>query len=82
VMAAMGRTIHERRKRSDSSPRSLYERSCTMAERVLAGQVDFIDGVDSCYSAADWAGLVDHYGDDLIQSILAEAFMCARRDAA
>lgn len=60
----------------------LYERSCTMAERVLAGQVDFIDGVDACYSAADWAGLVDHYGDDLIQSILAEAFMCARRDAA
>ena len=60
----------------------LYERSCTMAERVLAGQVDFIDGVDVCYSAADWAGLVDHYGDDLIQSILAEAFMCTRRDAA
>ena len=32
----------------------LYERSCTMAERVLAGQVDFIDGVDACYSAAEF----------------------------
>jgi hypothetical protein len=53
----------------------LYDRTRTMADRVLAGQVDFIDGVDACYSAALWAGLVDRYGDDAVQRILALPFI-------
>lgn len=57
----------------------LFERSCTMRERVMAGQVAFLDAVDAMYSAADWAGLVEHYGDDLIQEILAEAFIGTSR---
>jgi hypothetical protein len=53
-----------------------------MARRVLSGEVDFIDAVDACYSAADWAGLVQRYGDDLVQAVLAEAFMCIPRGPA
>lgn len=53
----------------------LFEKSCVLAERVRAGGLAFNDAVDLAYSAADWAGLVDRYGDDRIQSVLASAFM-------
>lgn len=47
-----------------------------MAGRVLSGEIDFIEAVDACYSSAEWAGLVHRFGDDLVQAVLAEAFMC------
>ena len=53
----------------------LFVRACTLAGRVMAGDLGFIDAVDMAYSAADWAGLIDRYGDDTVQSVLAEAFM-------
>ena len=60
----------------------LFVRACTVAERVSLGQIRFIDGVDLCYSAADWSGVIDHYGDDVVQNILAQAFMGVPRGVA
>jgi hypothetical protein len=59
-----------------------HDRACAMARRVAAGQVAFIDAVDLCYSAALWAGLVDRYGDDMVQTTLADAFASAPRRSA
>ena len=56
----------------------LYERSAILADRVLSGQLPFIDAVDMAYSAAEWSGLVDRFGDDLIQLVLADAFVGVR----
>ena len=56
----------------------LYERCLTLADRVLSGQLSFIDAVDIAYSAAEWSGLVDRFGDDLIQLVLADAFVGVR----
>jgi hypothetical protein len=53
----------------------LFKRSCTLAGRVLAGDLPFIDAVDMAYSAAAWAGVIDRYGDDVVQDVLATAFM-------
>ena len=55
-----------------------HERSVQLAYRVRRGELAFIDAVDMAYSAADFAGLVEHYGDDEVQQILARAFMDAR----
>jgi hypothetical protein len=56
----------------------LYERCLTLADRVLSGQLLFIDAVDMAYSAAEWSGLVDCFGEDLIQLVLADAFVGVR----
>jgi hypothetical protein len=56
----------------------LLDRAQMMAARVRAGQVSFIDAVDMAYSAADMSGLIQHYGDDRIQAVLAQAFMGVR----
>ncbi len=60
-------------------PRSLailLDRASIFAERVRDGDLPFIrEAVDLTYSAADYAGLVEIYGDDQIQKILAMAFM-------
>jgi hypothetical protein len=53
-------------------------RAAEIADRVAAGRLGFIDGVDMAYSAAQWAGLVDDVGEDIVQSILAAAFASAR----
>jgi hypothetical protein len=53
----------------------LHERARTLAGRVRSGEVSFLDAVDFAYSAADFAGLVQRFGDDEIQKILATAFM-------
>lgn len=53
----------------------LADRCVTLAERVRLGNLQFIEAIDFAYSAADFAGLVEIYGDDRIQSILANAFM-------
>jgi hypothetical protein len=55
------------------------ERSSQLADRVRRRELSFIDSIDMAYSAADFAGLVEHYGDDQIQEILAAAFMDERR---
>ena len=52
----------------------LYERCLTLADRVLSGQLPFIDAVDMAYSAAEWSGLIDRFGDDVVQLVLADAF--------
>jgi hypothetical protein len=50
-------------------------RASEYADRVVAGQLGFIDAVDCCYSAACWSGLIDAVGDDKVQLVLAAAFM-------
>jgi hypothetical protein len=50
-----------------------------LAERALAGVIPFIDAVDDAYAAAIWAGVVDNYGDDIVQSVMASAFADARK---
>jgi len=52
----------------------LFERSCVLADRIQCGDLQFIEGVDMAYSAAEWSGLVDRFGDDVVQLVLAGAF--------
>ena len=54
-----------------------FDRISVLAERARDGSLPFIEAVDMAYSAANWAGLVDRYGDDVVQVVLADAF--ARR---
>jgi hypothetical protein len=54
-------------------------RSLELADRVADGEIGFIDAVDMAYSAAQWAGLDESLGDDLIQATLAASFANARR---
>ena len=60
----------------------LADRARVLAERVEAGSLGFVEGVDMAYSAAIWSGLVDRYGDDAIQQVLATAFMHVPRGGA
>jgi hypothetical protein len=63
---------------SQSEPLDLlFERSCILADRARRGSLQFIDAVDMAYSAAEWSGLVDRFGDDVVQVVLADAFMVA-----
>jgi hypothetical protein len=52
----------------------LLERSRTLAAKVRAGEIEFLDAVDMAYSAADFARLVERHGDDLVHTP-ARAFM-------
>ena len=52
----------------------LFDRSCVLAQRAATGELPFLDAVDLAYSAADFAGLVERYGDDVIQLVLADTF--------
>jgi hypothetical protein len=52
----------------------LFDRAATLADRASNGSLRFLDAVDLAYSAADFAGLVDRYGDDVVQLVLADAF--------
>jgi hypothetical protein len=56
------------------------ERCGTLADRVRAKKLAFIDAVDMAYSAADFAGLIEAHGDDQIQAVLAAAFMGSRSE--
>jgi hypothetical protein len=49
-------------------------RSSELADRVKAGQIDFLDAVDLAYDAAIFSGLTDSVGDDWVQAILAATF--------
>jgi hypothetical protein len=57
-------------------------RSLELADRVAAGELGFIDGVDMANSAAEWAGLPEAVSDDVVHVALAAAFGNARRLAA
>jgi hypothetical protein len=50
-----------------------------LAEQVDNGIIYFLDAVDTAYSAAEWSGMVELYGDGVVQKIMAAAFMRARR---
>lgn len=60
----------------------LYERCGTLADRVEAGELGFLDAVDLAWSAAEFAGTVDRVGPDAVQWVLACAFVGTRRSAA
>ena len=61
----------------------LFERASTLADRVESGELPFLDAVDMAWSAAEFCGMVDRVGPDLVQHVLAAAkFMGARRCAA
>jgi hypothetical protein len=71
----------------ETSPREDYisrqlarfaERASELADRVAAGRLRFVDGVDIAYEAAVWSGLSDDVGDDAVQRVLATAFATAR----
>jgi hypothetical protein len=57
----------------------LYVRACTMADRVAAGEIPFIEAVDFMWEAAEFAGTVDRVGPDLVQHVLSCAFMGERQ---
>jgi hypothetical protein len=59
----------------------LFERCCTLADRVDTGEIGFIDAVDMGWEAAAFAGTVDRVGSDLVQHVLAVAFMGVKKDA-
>ncbi len=45
-----------------------------LRDRVLSGNLAFIDAIDMAYSAAIWSGLSDDIGDDVVQQVMAVAF--------
>jgi hypothetical protein len=45
----------------------LFDRCRTLADRAGDGSLPFVEAVDMAYSAASWAGLVERYGDDVVQ---------------
>jgi hypothetical protein len=53
-------------------------RSFDLADRVAAGQLELIDGVDMALEAARWSGLTESVGNDVVQAVLTEAFVKAR----
>jgi hypothetical protein len=58
----------------------LMIRAGQLAELAQNGSIGFIEAVDLAYSAAIWAGLVDKYGNDVVQTILADAFIGVRKE--
>ena len=52
----------------------LRVRAWELADRVAAGEIDFIEAVDMVYSAAVWSGLVADAGDDAVQEAIVPAF--------
>ena len=52
----------------------LAARSLDVADRVKAGEIEFIDAVDVAYEAACWSGLAETVGNDVVQTVLATAF--------
>ena len=54
-------------------------RCLEIADKVAAGEIAFLDGIDLAYEAARWSGLVEKVGDDVIQMTMAAAFANARR---
>lgn len=79
VVVVVRRAKPQRRIMTAQNSIAIFSERCrTMAARVRDKQIPFIEAVDFVYSAADFAGLIDGYGDDRIQTIIADAFMGAR----
>jgi hypothetical protein len=55
-------------------------RASELADRVRAGQIEFIDAVDIAYDAAVFSGLTESVGDDQVQLLLAAAFDGCREE--
>ncbi len=54
-------------------------RSFELAGRVDAGEVELLDAVDVAYDAAFSSGLVESVGNDIVQTVLHEAFRKVRK---
>jgi hypothetical protein len=53
-----------------------FSRHCrNFAERVAIGQLRLIDAADMLQSAAELSGLCDLFSEDVIQQIMADAFV-------
>ncbi len=82
----LGSPVHNSKQQALPSPSNsvvvqlelLALRASELADRVAAGQLAFIDAVDLAYSAAQWSGLTETAGDDMVQKVLAAAFVGAR----
>jgi hypothetical protein len=77
---------------TDRQLRLLRHRATELAERVRAGEIQFIDAVDLCANAAEAAGMYELPGyvlpggfivsdADLVQAVLAECFADVRKVA-
>jgi hypothetical protein len=53
---------------------TLALRSFELADRVAAGELQFLDAVDVAFDSAVASGLADSVGYDVIQTVLAAAF--------
>src|SRR4029079_7577209 len=70
IRTNMNAIIQSATERNINSLDLLFDRATTLAARARDGSLPFIEAVDMAYSAADWAGLVDRYGDDAVQQTL------------
>jgi hypothetical protein len=53
-------------------------RSFELADRVEAGEIALLDAVDVAYDAAFWSGLIENVGNNVVQTVLHEAFVGVR----
>jgi hypothetical protein len=61
-------------------PLDVFRERCeAQAYLVEAGAIAFLDAIDNLQTDAEWDGLVDRYGQDKIQLIMARAFDGAAR---
>ena len=69
-------TVHVRNASPETNRRlDLFALRCRdLRDRVLTGNLAFIDAIDMAYSAAIWSGLSDDIGDDVVQQVMAIAF--------
>jgi hypothetical protein len=77
--AALGGALWPALQRTTRQLEILAIRSFDLAERVEAGEVKFLDAVDLAYDSAYWSGLVESVGNDVVQTVLHEAFRNVRR---
>jgi hypothetical protein len=56
-------------------------RSLELADRVAVGELPFIEAIDLAYNAAEWSGLIETVGDNIVQATIAAAFANARAPA-
>jgi hypothetical protein len=54
-------------------------RCLEIADRVAANEIAFLDAIDLLYEGARWGGLVESFGDDIVQATMAAGFANARR---
>jgi hypothetical protein len=59
---------------------AIFKKRCEdLAERITVGAMPFMHAVDTAYEAAQWSGLIGLIGDDVVQAIMAQTFMRARK---